>query len=220
MVYNVTLMKLIDGKSVQSVFVSKTTTKSTIKVELPLKVQVSSKPISGKFRVKCRDSLGQESFSEAANYNEHNIWFDTKIMNNCTGLYDRIETWDANTPAYKENGRGNYIYFKGINEDPGQFEIVSDWNTPLQGDNITFVHETIRPYGTNLFYDPVPFEMLKTYDTIPQIVLTVNDLPVVCHNISCGFNYTEPAGEIASFTFDTATNKLTLIGTAMPSNSS
>jgi hypothetical protein len=220
MVYNVTLMKLIDGKSVQSVFVSKTTTKSTIKVELPLKVQVSSKPISGKFRVKCRDSLGQESFSEAANYNEHNIWFDTKIMNNCTGLYDRIETWDANTHAYKENGRGNYIHFKGINEDPGQFEIVSDWNTPLQGDNITFVHETTRPYGTNLFYDPVPFEMLKTYDTIPQIVLTVNDLPVVCHNISCGFNYTEPAGEIASFTFDTATNKLTLIGTAMPSNSS
>jgi hypothetical protein len=72
----------------------------------------------------------------------------------------------------------------------------------------------------NLFYDPVPFEMLRTYDTVPQIVVTVNDLPVVCHNITCGFNYTEPLGEVASFTFDTATNKVTLVGTAMPSNAS
>ena len=62
--------------------------------------------------------------------------------------------------------------------------------------------------------------MLKTYDTIPQIVVTVNDLQVICHNITCGFNYTEPVGEIASFTFDTATNKLTLVGTEMPANAS
>jgi len=153
-------------------------------------------------------------------WNTHEIWFDVHIMNNCTGLYDRIETWDAYPYSYKENGRGNYIYFKGINEDPGQFEIVSDWDTPLDGDNITFVSNTTQEYGTNLFYDPVPFEMLKTYDTIPQIVVTVNDLPVICHNITCGFNITEPVGEVASFTFDTATNKLTLVGTEMPVNAS
>jgi hypothetical protein len=67
-----------------------------------------------------------------------------------------------------------------------------------------------------LFYDPVPFEMLKTYDTIPQIVVTVNDLPAMCHNITCGFNYTEPVGEITSFTFDTASNKVTIVGTSLP----
>jgi hypothetical protein len=58
MVYNVTLQKLINGQSVQSIFVSKTTTKAKITVEMPTVVQVSSKPVSGKFRVKCRDSLG------------------------------------------------------------------------------------------------------------------------------------------------------------------
>jgi hypothetical protein len=220
MEYNVTLQKLIDGASVKSVFVSKTTTKATMKVELPATVQTSSTPVSGKFRVKCVDAKGAVSYSEAASYNEHNVWFDTRIMNNCTGLYDRIETWDAYPYAYKQNGRGNYIHFKGINEDPGQFEIISDWDTPLVGDNITFVSNTSRPYSSNLWYDPVPFEMLKTYDTIPQIVVTVNDLPVVCHNITCGYNYTEAVGEIASFTFDAATNKLTLVGALMPANAS
>jgi hypothetical protein len=38
MEYNVTLQKLIDGASVKSVFVSKTTTKATMKVELPATV--------------------------------------------------------------------------------------------------------------------------------------------------------------------------------------
>lgn len=140
-VYNVTTKKLIEGSSLNTVYVSKTTTKSTIKVEMPTEVQTSQTPLSGKFRVKCIDKDGFESYSEAIGYNWGYVTFGLRIMNNCTGLYDRIETWDNYTYSYKENGRGNYIHFKGINEDPGQFELVSDWDDPLQGE-YTFVSNT------------------------------------------------------------------------------
>lgn len=130
-VYNVTTKKLLNGASVNTVYVSKTTTASSITVEVPNEVQMSETPLSGKFRVKCKDKNGAESYSEAISYNQWYINFGLKIMNNCTGLYDRIEVWDNYTYSYKENGRGNYIHFKGINEDPGQFELVTDWDDPL-----------------------------------------------------------------------------------------
>jgi hypothetical protein len=117
-----------------------------------------------------------------------------------------------NTYPYYENGRGIFLHFTGINEDPGQFEIVSDWDDPLVGDNVTFEADTTRPYGTNLFFDPIPFEMLKTFDTVPQIVATINDLPAVCHNITCGYTYLDPVGEVTAFTFTAETNELVLEG--------
>jgi len=136
-------------------------------------------------------------------------------MNNCTGLYDKIEMWTCKG-GYHENGRGECLHFLGLNEDPGQFELINDWETPMAGDGVKFVFNTTRPYSGNLWYDPIPFEMLKTYSTVPQIVVTVNDLPAVCHNVTCGYKYTNATGEVTEFTFDESTNKLVLVGTQLP----
>jgi hypothetical protein len=54
--------------------------------------------------------------------------------------------------------------------------------------------------STNLFYPVIPFEMLKTYETEPQVIVKVGDLPAVCHNMTCQWNYTIPEGEITAFT--------------------
>jgi hypothetical protein len=58
------------------------------------------------------------------------------------------------------------------------------------------------PYSTNLWYDPIPFEMLKTYETEPQVLVQIGDLPAVCHNLTCDYTYVEAVGEITAFTFD------------------
>lgn len=65
--------------------------------------------------------------------------------------------------------------FTGLNEDPGQFEIVSSEASPLKATNLVIKGETIYPYGSNLFYNPVPFEFLKTYQDKPQMIVMVGD---------------------------------------------
>ena len=49
------------------------------------------------------------------------------------------------------------------------------------------------------------------------MIVTVNDEPAVCHNLTCGFTYIEAVGEITSFTFDESTKKLVITGVDLPS---
>ena len=90
---------------------------------------------------------------------------------------------------------------------------MPDEANPLEGTDMRTTSLTLVPYSSNLFYEPIPFEMLKTYETEPQVIVKVKDLPAVCHNLTCDFTYTEPVGEVESFTFDEATKKLVITGT-------
>jgi hypothetical protein len=143
------------------------------------------------------------------------------LMNSCDGLYDRTEITDTGNFGhihYKHNGLSFYIRYLGVNEDPGHIEIENVEGATMGGNNLTFVTETVRPYSTNLEYDVIPFEMLKTFETKPQLIVTVNNLPAVCHNLTCDYTYIEPTGEISSFTYDEATKVLTVEGSAFPAN--
>jgi hypothetical protein len=62
-VYTITLRKLRVGPSTTNVLVAKTSTTSTINVELPSQVQLSSAPLRGKYRVKCTDKDGAVGYS-------------------------------------------------------------------------------------------------------------------------------------------------------------
>lgn len=95
--------------------------------------------------------------------------------------------------------------------------MVDSEEEPLVGTNITFYSNTTIPYSTNLFYEPMPFEFIRTYEEEPQLIVTVNDIPAVCHNLSCNFTYTEPVGEITAFTYDHTTKKVVITGTELPS---
>ena len=138
-------------------------------------------------------------------------------MNECAALYDKLE-WlhSPENPEYRENGIKIRFRFTGINEDPGQFEIVKSETSPLVGGDLVYKSETIYPYGTNLFYNPIPFEFLKTFEEKPQIIVNVGDQPAVCHNMTCDFTYTEPTGEITGVTYDKTTKKVVITGTNLP----
>lgn len=69
---------------------------------------------------------------------------------------------------------------------------------------INYNQSIVTPATNNLYWPVIPFEMLKTYEVEPQVIVTVGDLPAVCHNMTCNWNYTIPIGEVSAFTYDDA----------------
>jgi hypothetical protein len=103
-----------------------------------------------------------------------------------------------------------------LNADPGQFRIVSATSDPLTGENLTYNQTTITPYSTNIQYDPIPFEMLRTYENKTQLIVTVDGNPAVCHNMTCNMAYIVPDAEVTGFSFADSTFVLTVTGTNLP----
>jgi hypothetical protein len=58
--------------------------------------------------------------------------------------------------------------------------------------------------------------MLRTYENLTQLIVTVDGNPAVCHNMTCNVAYIEPDAEITAFSFDTSSYLLTLTGTNLP----
>jgi len=105
-----------------------------------------------------------------------------------------------------------------MNEKPGQFEFVSGNTTVATGDNITYYSNVTVPYSTNLFYEGIPFEMLRTYERNPQVLVSVDNLPAVCHNLTCDLSYILPEGNITAFTYTESTKKVVVTGVGLPSD--
>jgi len=147
---------------------TKTGSSATITVRLPNQVQESSAPLTGKFRVQCKNSLNHTSISDAMDVGSHETTIERVVQRSCAALNDKIQVWSSTEFPYGQNGFGFYIRFAGKNEDPGQFEIISDTDAPLTASGEVALHaNTTVPYSDNLFYEPVPFEWLRTYETKP-----------------------------------------------------
>jgi hypothetical protein len=128
-----------------------------------------------------------------------------------------VQVTDTVDYPYSNMGIAFLVRFVGLNAKPGQFEIVTSENRPLTDGNFTSYSNVTVPYSSNLFYEPVPFEMLRTYETEPQLIVTVGNQPAVCHNLTCDFTYILPVGEITAFTYTESTKKLVITGTNLPS---
>jgi hypothetical protein len=76
-----------------------------------------------------------------------------------------VHSFDSPFPHHTV-GKEFYIDFMGFNDDPGQFEVISYPDNPLSG-KMTYQAETIIPFGPNLLFYPIPFEMLQTYEEKP-----------------------------------------------------
>ena len=137
----------------------------------------------------------------------------------CHGLRDKVEVWEEPKYPYAQNGRAFWLRYYGKNEDIGQAQIMSASVTPLGGDHLNFYANTTLPYGKNLFYEPIPFEWLRTYEEQPQVEVYVNGTAAVCHHLNCGYAYVEPVGEVQSFLYEDDTRKLNISGTNLPQSS-
>jgi len=146
-------------------------------------------------------------------------WFDIfrAISEHCAFLRDKIRVVDKHGVFTSSTvGRAFIVEFVGYVGQPPALKIIDDDDAPLTGKNIQKTHKVTVPFGKNLWYEPVPFEMIKTYETEPQVIVTVNDMPAVCKNLTCDFTYTASVGEITAFTYDTATKVVVITGTAFP----
>lgn len=65
------------------------------------------------------------------------------------------------------NGRSYLLYFEGFNGQPGQFELLSDTDEPLTGEELEYLVEVVRSHSDNIFYENIPFEFLYTAETVP-----------------------------------------------------
>ena len=108
------------------------------------------------------------------------------------------------------------LRFFGVAADPGQFRVESSTTSIITGKDVVFSQRTILPYGTNLFYNPIPWEMLRTYEEKPQFLVTVDEQPVACHNMTCDYTYVKPVGEITGITYDDTSRKLVITGVDLP----
>jgi hypothetical protein len=215
-VYYITLNRLISAASASSITVVKTTTAATITVDTPADVQIGSLPLAGYYRIECN----AEGYAPSYSHNMDLRWGSENInimmSEGCDQMYDITEVMDVSHYPYNGNGKALMIRFNGINSDPAQFNIVSSETLPLEGTNLTYYSNTTVPYSSNLFYEGIPFDFIRTYETEPQVIVTVNNEPAVCHNLTCGFTYVEAVGEITSFTFDESTKKLVMTGVDLP----
>jgi len=82
--YQIICNKLLPQESVASIMIVKATTKSKIVALAPSKVQVSSPPLTGKYKFKCTSKTGAISFSDEINYNEASLWAQQKVFTGCS----------------------------------------------------------------------------------------------------------------------------------------
>mmetsp|Transcript_29263 Transcript_29263/g.28389 ORF Transcript_29263/g.28389 Transcript_29263/m.28389 type:complete len:138 (-) Transcript_29263:1665-2078(-) len=130
---------------------------------------LSSEPLSGSFSIYCDNLDGNSYYTEDISYNAKTSTIRDAITTGCPALRDRFRVWDGETYEYEVDGRDIFIEFDGINQDVGEFAIVTGFVTPLVGNLIAVDAITFSDFSTNLFYAPIPFEFLYSYHTYPEL---------------------------------------------------
>ena len=72
------------------------------------------------------------------------------------------------------------------------------------------------PGGTNLLFEPVPMEFIRSYATQPQVIVKVNGLEALCVDLNCDYAYIDVTSEVTGQTL--VGDQLTLTGTALPTS--
>ena len=94
--------------------------------------------------------------------------------------------------------------------------ISSGVDDPLVGNEIVFETETIREYGQNLMFEPIPLSMLYTDAQKPQVMIKVNGIEGVCPEFNCDYVYVDTTALITDQTL--SGDILTIIGTNLPTS--
>lgn len=65
-------------------------------------------------------------------------------------------------------------------------------------------------------FSPIGLEFLYTSVTKPQVLVSIDDLPALCVNLNCDYQYVASTSKVTQQTYDTATKVLTVTGTDLP----
>lgn len=158
--YEVTLLKRIMGPSYSGAAILQEMGGSVITLDLPW--QQSSEPLQGNFVVTCPDENGNEFSTWELGYDHWVQGIDFHMQLQIPHLQFKIYVRNLFEYQYKENGVAFAVLFSGYEGDVPECRIESGTTTPLTGSNVVFETETIREYGQNLMFEPVPLSMLYT----------------------------------------------------------
>ncbi len=64
--------------------------------------------------------------------------------------------------------------------DVPQCEIRASESDPIEGAGVVYISTTVREYGKNLLFEPVPLEMLYADAQAPQVRVKINGIDGVC----------------------------------------
>ena len=122
---------------------------------------------------------------------------------------------DTGKYAYAENGREIMVIFQDYKGDVPLCTLESSVSSPLEGNNVQFNSYTLREYGRNLFFEPMPLEFIYTDAQKPQVMITVNGVEGVCPEFNCDYIYIDTDSEIQGQTLTNGVD-LTITGVGLP----
>lgn len=190
-IYKVEVPRPLDEPSVETIMVVPISTMAQITVAYPTEVQESSPPMDGSFFISCHTPEGDIFRTHDLNIkhvNSHHI--KTALERDCGFLKDKVRV-EQPRDNFQWNSMGVdfNIYFSGVGQNLNQFEFHSSIDDPLSGENIEFKAREAREGGQGLVWDVIPAEHFFTYETEPQVIVQVDDMPALCTGLNCNFSY-------------------------------
>ena len=172
--YHIEVRKLLDAPAFANVKVIKSTT-ATITVDQPSAVQTGDKPLSGSYRIVCPGPPGNDVAAYPITTNDIPLthgayWIARELEKNCTDSRYKLDVFPAQGHEYNDNGLNYMIRFIGSNGPKSQMRIISGVDTPLTHTKLAYNQSKIVNATNDLvFYEAIPFEMLRTFETNPQV---------------------------------------------------
>ena len=112
--------------------------------------------------ITCPDSQGNLYETGEFKYTESTNGLDFWMQLYIPHLQFKMQVRNLWEYSYRENGVAFAVIFDGVHEDVPECTISSGVNDPMTGNDVVFSTETIREYGQNLMFEPIPLSMLFT----------------------------------------------------------
>lgn len=155
------------------------------------KTQVHSAPIRGTYRLVINNTpvgiWGTSGFTVTSLPYKTNDYDLSSAFNNFYKSGE-IEVRQISGSAYDDKLEF-VVYYFGVT---APLEIKFDCTSLTGGVNNLFDtnYTIVRKYSTRPFFDPIPYDFLRTAETQPGLYLTLNQVPLLCQDCRYSFNST------------------------------
>lgn len=212
--YTVQVPRSIWDASVENIIHTNINSTATVEFSYPDDVQLSNTPLHGKYFIECYREDGAQSITADISYDANSNTLYSALIAGCPWLRDNIDIVDEDDIYFKEDGIDWRIYFNRMSTGLSQFIFHKSYTDVLDGNDVTIYENELKPYGPNAMIEVLPFEMLYTAETQPQVIVMIDDYPALCATTECGYVY-ETTDALITGVAVTGTN-VVLTGVSFP----
>lgn len=206
-VYTIETPTALDGPTVDTIMTIPLSSFSQFDFVYPPEIQLSSPPLSGKFWVECHNTDGNTYATSDIDIRTVTADILKSVLEtDCSFLKDKISV-QMLTDRHSDRKMGVefQVFFHGVVGSLEQYKLVAvpDYmDDPLIGVDIYTEESVVRPFGESLLFQIIPGEYLFTRETMPQVIVTVDDLPALCAGLACHYEYVYDTALISGFSVD------------------